>query len=231
MNYIIIPYRDRKNELDNFLNYMPQVFDLYLGKNNWKVMVIEQMGERLFNRGKLLNAGFLIANDSSSNFIFHDIDTLPITNESKERYSLDCSEQIIGIYNSVCNTLGGIIKCTAEQYKSMNGFPNTYWGWGCEDKALQNRMEFQKISVNKKFLSNPEGSKHFKLPPNDNDDTKRIKSDDFSKRTWFNYTIWNTLQNIDKLKFISRDGINTCNYELKNTIKLVENIYLYNVEI
>ena len=48
---------------------------------------------------------------------------------------------IIGIYTSKHNTLGGIIKFTTNNFEKINGFPNNFWGWGVEDKALQNRVD------------------------------------------------------------------------------------------
>ena len=51
----------------------------------------------------------------------------------------------MGIYTSHCNTLGGIIKLNDKTIQKINGFPNNIWGWGTEDKALQNRAEFYNI--------------------------------------------------------------------------------------
>lgn len=31
---------------------------------------------------------------------------------------------------------GGVSALSPEQYMKMNGFPNTYWGWGGEDDDI-----------------------------------------------------------------------------------------------
>ena len=38
--------------------------------------------------------------------------------------------------------MGGIIKIKDSIIHKINGFPNDVWGWGTEDKALQNRTEY-----------------------------------------------------------------------------------------
>jgi hypothetical protein len=206
---------------------MPPVLNSMLGENNWKILIIEQSDKRLFNRGKLLNCGYLLSNDLNADFFFHDIDTIPVTPDAMERYKLDCKGQIIGIYNSICNTLGGIIKCSGEHFKLMNGFPNSFWGWGCEDKALQNRMEIRDIHVNKRFLDNDEGKIHFKV----NDKSDRIQSKDFNMRTWREYNLWNSLPNEERFHIMDMEGVNNCSYEVEEKTEISPGILLYKVKI
>ena len=54
---VIVPYRKRFGQLQRFLQYVPK----YLQKQelNYEIIVAEQMDEEDFNRGALLNAGFL----------------------------------------------------------------------------------------------------------------------------------------------------------------------------
>lgn len=225
MNYIIIPYRKREKDLEFFLNSMPKILDEQI--KDWKILIIEQDDDLLFNRGKLLNCGFLICNDIHGMYFFHDVDTVPLTKESQDRYSLDCSKEIIGIYNSVCNTLGGIIKCSGEHFQSMNGFPNDYWGWGCEDKALQNRADFRGIRVSKRFLNNSEGKAHFVF----SDDAPRVLPSDAEPRRQYEYNIWGRLSNSLKEKHILSNGLESCVYTIKNEISLRPNIIHYKVQI
>mmetsp|Transcript_47473 Transcript_47473/g.100875 ORF Transcript_47473/g.100875 Transcript_47473/m.100875 type:complete len:164 (+) Transcript_47473:98-589(+) len=36
---------------------------------------------------------------------------------------------------------GGIVSFSEEDMKRINGYPNTFWGWGGEDDEMQNRLE------------------------------------------------------------------------------------------
>ena len=75
---IIIPFRDdethtRLHQLNEFNIYM----DKYLKGYEYTMFVIEQTHDgRRFNRGKLLNIGYLMAS-GYTHFIFHDVDLLP----------------------------------------------------------------------------------------------------------------------------------------------------------
>lgn len=81
---IIIPYRRRRNQLEKFLREYHNVFS---SLSCYKIFVIEQDDHFEFNRGMLLNIGFIeslklrrMFNDCDLEFshvIFHDLDTLP----------------------------------------------------------------------------------------------------------------------------------------------------------
>ena len=49
----IVPYRDRSTHLNTFISYM----ESYLKDYTYEVIVIEQVDNQPFNRGKLLNIG------------------------------------------------------------------------------------------------------------------------------------------------------------------------------
>ena len=78
---IIVPYRNqilekRKKQLKIFLKHMQEFLSSY---NDWKIFVIKQSFDtNKFNRGKLLNVGYKIAEKQKFNtFILHDVDLLP----------------------------------------------------------------------------------------------------------------------------------------------------------
>ena len=74
---VIVPYRNRPNQLKHFLNHIK----LYLDKKDidYEIIIVEQTEKNNFNRGKLLNIGFLKAEELKCDYIvFHDIDMLPI---------------------------------------------------------------------------------------------------------------------------------------------------------
>jgi hypothetical protein len=76
---IVIPYRNRKENLNSFLYNMHPF--LQRQELNYTIFVAEQVNDELFNKGILMNAAFMeIFNKSNYNFqciIFHDVDLLP----------------------------------------------------------------------------------------------------------------------------------------------------------
>ncbi len=72
----IIPYRNRKEHLDEFIRRFSEI----MKKNSeldMEFFIIHQMNAEEFNRGALLNIGFLEVCKTRPDglFIFHDVDT------------------------------------------------------------------------------------------------------------------------------------------------------------
>ena len=226
-NIILIPYRNRKEHLDLFIKDVIPLFELYL--KPFKVVVIEQEEGKLFNRGMLLNIGFNEYKDKGKYFFTHDVDVYPNEKCIKELYTKQEDNNIVGIYTSKCNTLGGIIKFTTHHFEKINGFPNHFWGWGVEDKALQNRVEYMNIQVNKNILNNnPNRFNYFSIK-NDVDD--RHVDSLFNDKTHFEYEIFNTLQDSIKLKYILNSGLNNLDYKIINRDNRVEHIEIIKVSL
>lgn len=90
---IIVPYRDRLENLNGFLYHMHPF--LQRQQIAYRVFVVEQQGNGIFNKGILMNTGFIHAlnltdlrnlsqylSEKSSGFpfdcvTFHDVDLLP----------------------------------------------------------------------------------------------------------------------------------------------------------
>ncbi len=71
-------YRDRADHLQIFLHHLHPI--LQRQQLEYRIFVIEQSREESFNRGTLLNVGFVEALktfDDFSCFVFHDVDLLP----------------------------------------------------------------------------------------------------------------------------------------------------------
>ena len=136
----VIPYRDRKEEKQYFLNKM----DTILSKDQQsksKIIFIEQNDRRSFNRGAMKNIGFLVIKELYPNnyknitIVFNDIDTMPA-----ESGLLNYSTTIgrIKHFYGYTFALGGIVSITGQDFETLNGFPN-YWAWGFEDNLLNKR--------------------------------------------------------------------------------------------
>ena len=150
----IIPYRNREAQREKFVNHMPSVLDTQIGTGTWKIWIIEQNDDKLFNRGALLNIGFRIAQTrypdtwQQIQFIFHDIDIMPNgpniidynTTPGKVRHPYgDSRPQWGGILGCLCIIYGA-------DYALVGGSPN-YYGWGGEDVALSFRCQANSIHI------------------------------------------------------------------------------------
>jgi len=74
---LIVPYREKPAQLKKFVLYMHKFLQHQLVR--YKIIIIEQKDEQPFNRGKLLNIGFVEAIKQGwfHCFVFHDVDLLP----------------------------------------------------------------------------------------------------------------------------------------------------------
>lgn len=227
MNIILIPYRNRGEHLEYFIK--ESYPSLKKEMSDVKIVIIEQREGKLFNRGKLLNIGFILYKNTGVNFFTHDVDINPRIDTIKELYNKDIEDdEIMGIYTSACNTLGGIIKFKKKAYVKINGFPNEIWGWGTEDKALQNRAEFNKIKISKNILNNDkEKEKYFKIF-DDVDDRMKVN---MSKNWLMHYKLFATLKDDEKKKEINQDGLNNLTFKIEKIENINDDIKKITVNI
>ena len=219
-NIIAIPFRNRDNHLDYFIKNTVPLLQEYLP--NSKVVVIEQNEGKLFNRGTLLNIAFKEYENKTKYFFTHDVDINPTQKCIEEYYKKEVNDNdVLGIYTSQCNTLGGIIKLNDKTIQKINGFPNDIWGWGSEDKALQNRAEFyniKKITLLTNKVEHPE----YLLRFNDVNDRVRINlHNNYNKH----FVLFKTLNQNQKEEMIMSSGLNNLEYtilERKNIHDIVE---------
>jgi hypothetical protein len=225
-NIIIIPYRQREEHLDFFIKNTVPLLKEHL--SNSKVVVIEQNEGKLFNRGKLINVGFKEYQNKTKYFFTHDVDINPRLKCINEFYNKDVNDdEVLGIYTSHCNTLGGVIKITNDTIKNINGFPNDIWGWGTEDKALQNRSEFFHIKKHTSLTNEVEHPDYF-LRFNDIDDRERR---DIVINTQKHYNGFQRLNNEGKMREVMSSGLNNMEYEVINKRSINDMVEVIKVEI
>jgi len=225
-NIILIPFRKREEHLDYFIKNTVPLFETYLP--NSKVVVIEQEEGKLFNRGMLLNIGFNEYKDKTKYFFTHDVDLNPTAKCIKELYNKKILENcVLGIYTSCCNTLGGIIKINSKTIHKINGFPNNIWGWGTEDKALQNRSEYYNIT---KITTLTNAKEHSEYILRFNDKNDREKKNLY-KNTYKHYNEFIRLNKELQLKEILSSGLNNLQYTIKEHKIIHEIVEVIKVEI
>ena len=154
---IIIPYRDdikhiREGQLKKFIEIIPDYFKNIKNFYEYKIYLIEQNDKNnKFNRGVLLNVGFLLLKDDYDYFIFHDIDLIP-NDDLLPYYELyPFSPVHIGDVNSKYSVggkyFGGVNSFNKIDFELINGFPNNYWGWGGEDDELYDRVVENNLDI------------------------------------------------------------------------------------
>ncbi len=226
MNIIIIPYRKREKHLKYFIENTVPLLKKYM---TFLLVIVEQIEGKPFNRGKLLNIGYDLFKDTGENFYTHDVDINPYEETIQKIYTKDVSDnEIMGIFNSKHQTLGGIIKFKKEIFKKINGFPNNYWGWGVEDKSLQNRAEFYNTKITKNITTDDPSRNQYFLRFDDVNDRVRV---DEHKKWYLEYKHFKNLDDKKKEEIIKRSGLCCMNYKIMNEKKLEENIYKILVSI
>lgn len=146
---IIVPYRDRLVNLELFLkNIHPFLMEQ---KIEYSLYVVEPIGNLTFNKGISMNAGYLEAlkeNDFDC-FIFHDVDMVP---ENPENFygCNNLAPKLLAVAISAFGYstqgyfkekyFGGVTAFTKSQFSNVNGFSNSYFGWGLEDDDARERV-------------------------------------------------------------------------------------------
>ena len=150
---IIIPHRDRIKHLQQFIMHIQSMSKL-ISNNKLDIYIIDQNNADKFNRGFLLNIGYLIAkkHHSYDRYIFHDVDSYPDEELFKLyfkyiNYNIHLASPNLGYKYNFYTFFGGVIAFKKEDFEKINGFPNTFFGWGGEDDALFNRCAKYDIEI------------------------------------------------------------------------------------
>ncbi|XP_044758342.1 beta-1,4-N-acetylgalactosaminyltransferase bre-4 isoform X2 [Coccinella septempunctata] len=151
---IVIPYRCRGEHLLLFLQHMHP----FLKKQqlDYTIFIVEQEGDGLFNRALLMNIGYIEAlkRRNFDCFILHDIDLLPENDKNlytcpiQPRHmsvAIDCFKYKLP-YREM---FGGVSAISTEHFRLLNGFSNSFWGWGGEDDDMSNRIRHHKLFISR----------------------------------------------------------------------------------
>jgi len=173
---IIVPFRNRFEELQEFVPYMKNflrnqsiVNDIYIvnqveevNSTNLAMKTVHsslfcfQVDDFRFNRASLINIGFLHVNKLSKYdyIVMHDVDLIPINPQL--RYSFPEEGNALHIASPKThpkyhydNFVGGILILTSKDFLKLNGLSNRYWGWGLEDDEFYLRMKQGGVKVNR----------------------------------------------------------------------------------
>jgi hypothetical protein len=142
---IVIPFRAREEHLAVLLRHLHPI--LKRQQLHYRIFVVEQDKKYKFNKGKLINAGFLEIQRlfPYSCFVFQDVDLVP----EDDRIDYACKQSpmhlagLIDKFNYTLhsqNAFGGVVSFSTNDYKKVNGFSNLFWVWGGEDDNLYRRV-------------------------------------------------------------------------------------------
>ncbi|KHJ80295.1 N-acetyllactosaminide 3-alpha-galactosyltransferase [Oesophagostomum dentatum] len=183
---------------------------------DYSIIVVEQASNQTFNRGKLLNVGFVEAMKlyEWDCFLLHDVDLLPEDRRNLhvcKRYdytmSLDidwppCEQHPISdndrlAYNGMFGTSSML---STAQFRKVNGLSNRFWGWGGEDDDLYTRVVAAGYKVERynTSVARYKMIKHAHEPKSNPINPCRYKLLNLTKRDWKN------------------DGLNSLRYRLLN---------------
>jgi hypothetical protein len=151
---IIVPYRDRRDDLDIFL---PHMVNFLTNKQiEYNIYIIEQFDEKPFNYGKLCNVGVNETIEQADYFCFHDVNVLPINDDADYSYKEkptqlfyeNSDKKILLPYDEF---FGGVVVMNKEDFLKINGFNNNYWGKGYVDLDLLYRCEKNNVPLIKQY--------------------------------------------------------------------------------
>lgn len=220
---VIVPYRDRQEQKSIFIDGLHK-FLCDSEVDSFRIYIVEQNDEKEFNKGCLLNIGFLETNIQKDDYYcFHDIDLLP--KSSLATYNKPPENKIVHPYGHK-HCLSNKILINPDTYIKLNGFSTKYWVWGFEDtdfqlRATYNQVEILRDNFSERFQSNT----YLELDDQvfEDIDTKMNKISSKVNQILF----YNTLLD---LSCTHEEGLNTTEYKVLRKEEL-ENYTIINCEI
>ncbi|XP_038054937.1 beta-1,4-galactosyltransferase 6-like [Patiria miniata] len=149
---IIIPYRHREYHLPILLRHLVPMLKRQLLQ--FAIYVVNQENDLPFNRATLMNVGFLESLNFSKwdCFVLHDVDHVPLSDLNNYGCTNMPKRMLSGSdrWNNKIpyrTFFGAVTGMTRENIRTINGFPNVYWGWGGEDDEIWRRVRAHHIRI------------------------------------------------------------------------------------
>ncbi|XP_046384349.1 beta-1,4-galactosyltransferase 7 isoform X1 [Ischnura elegans] len=147
---ILVPYRDRFEELMVFIPHMQN----FLKKQNIvnHIYVMNQVDSYRFNRASLINVGFELSMIDGCDYIaMHDVDLLPLNSNLSYAFPADGPVHLAAPHlhprYHYPTFVGGILILKRKHFKQVNGMSNKYWGWGLEDDEFYVRLKEAGLNI------------------------------------------------------------------------------------
>ncbi|XP_068146743.1 beta-1,4-N-acetylgalactosaminyltransferase bre-4 [Drosophila tropicalis] len=151
---IVVPFRDRYAHLSVFLrNIHPFLMKQRIA---YRIFIVEQTNGKPFNRAAMMNIGYLEALKlyQWDCFIFHDVDLLPL--DDRNLYNCPRQPRHMSVAIDTLNfklpyrtIFGGVSAMTRQHFQAVNGFSNSFFGWGGEDDDMSNRLKHANLFISR----------------------------------------------------------------------------------
>lgn len=147
---VIIPFRDRFDEL---LRLAPHLHRFLVKQGiRHRLVVVNQIDTLRFNRGSLINAGFLESEAYCDYVAMHDVDLLPLNPQLSYAFPPNGGPHHLaapGLHPRYHypTFVGGILLLSTARFRQLNGISNRYWGWGLEDDEFYARIREAGLNV------------------------------------------------------------------------------------
>jgi hypothetical protein len=146
---VIVPYRNRSQQLDLFLNFMHN----FLQKQHlfYRIFIVNQADVLPFNRAKMMNYGAKVAMDMGYPcLILHDVDLLPLNSGNiyscgKKPRHMSSSLDTFRFNLPYLTLFGGVVAISSKHFQNINGMSNQFFGWGGEDDDFYKRLEIHNL--------------------------------------------------------------------------------------
>lgn len=206
---VIIPYRDRENHLKIFIPYIHEA----LQKQNitYKLLIVEQKDNNLFNRGLLCNIGFRFLEAQCDYICIHDVDTIGEPFDYKYEPYVTHLSALYRKHNYkewYARFLGGVTLFPKYLFFHINGFSNNYWGWGREDDDLKLRCDLMGIQTKRKLckyytLDHPTIPYHERPQKSPGFIQNKNRFDTFAKNRDIDLLLQDGISNVSELCYIT----------------------------
>lgn len=158
---IVVPYRKRPTHLEAFIDHLK-----YKLKLDCQIIIVEEKGYKEFNRGKLLNIGFLKAKEMGCDYVvFHDVDMIATNcNYDYESKPFHLISKLItkdpGQRSMLDTYFGGVTLFPVDTFETINGFSNEFKGWGFEDddlmlRCIENNIDLATVNIKQRNILGP----------------------------------------------------------------------------
>lgn len=225
---IIVPYRNRLEQLNKWIKHMYNYFNNHLGENTYIIYIINQSNNiQMFNKGALINIAFLeikknYPNYKNIQFIVHDVDIVILKDNLINYHTKE--NEVTHPYGDLRPQFGGILGSIyiiyGRDYEKIGGMPN-YYGWGGEDVCIARRCLVHNIKINEDNIIYRYSSKYIDEPISATD-TETIKINKITDKI-------NLKKALTENNKLPTDTFNNVNYKILKIKKIRYNIYFYNV--